>query len=65
VSYSESNGIVTLKMSREDYKRFLIVCQVVCGTSQTIIPETSAQEWADRLNEGNPNWTLLQRKESQ
>ena len=64
MSYSEENGLVVLRMSREDYERLLIFLGMATGVSMqrgrpvTSVPQILA--FVNRLNEGNPKYTPYQ-----
>lgn len=54
MSYSEENGQVVLRMSREDYDA--LHHAVGLAKAWAIEPEPIRIMW-DRLNSGNPNYT--------
>lgn len=61
MSYSEENGFVVLRMSREDYGRVQLLLGMGaerygggCGDQEYVF------KLLDRLNEGNPNYTPYQ-----
>ena len=58
MSYQESDGIVTLTMSRDDYERLLMALGIATGcASRDGFPIIGWLELSDRINEGNPHWT--------
>jgi hypothetical protein len=57
VSYSEENGEVVLRMSREDYEE--LDGAVGLAVAWAMTPERIWKMW-DRLNSGNPNYTPYQ-----
>jgi hypothetical protein len=59
VSYSEENGQVILRMSREDYQTLLIIMGYAMGGSFWV-ERNKALEFVNRLNSGNPNYTPYQ-----
>lgn len=63
MSYSEENGLVVLRMTKEDYDRLLIIL----GTAERALPVSwkvpMMPEFLNRLNEGNPNYTPYQVEE--
>lgn len=62
MSYSEENGQVVLRMSREDYVALLFL---LSGASRMALQQgkiDSILELMNRLNEGNPNYTPYQVK---
>ena len=72
MSYSESNGQVTLTMSREDYERVLLLlgaataCVLRVPGFLEMSPRFNLQamlSFMDRLNQGNPNYTAYQVEE--
>jgi hypothetical protein len=61
VSYSEENGQVVLRMSREDYSYLLFLLGgsvIVAVEKESLLPNLMA--FTNRLNEGNPNYTPYQ-----
>ncbi len=63
MSYSEENGQVVLRMSREDYDLLLMSLGMATGVAnkQRIFAHgQSIVMLCDRLNEGNPNYTPYQ-----
>ena len=63
MSYSEENGQVVLRMSREDYQLVLMLLGAgVAG--ECIIKWDRACALLNRLNEGNPNYTPYQVEQS-
>ena len=60
MSYSEENGQVVLRMSREDYELLLLGMGYAAGAAAQ--PGTPILPWRkifglmDRLNSGNPKW---------
>lgn len=58
MSYSEENGQVVLRMSREDYRK-LNHCLDVARLLQRSVSNSpfSVEDLSDRLNAGNPNYT--------
>ena len=62
MSYSEENGLVVLRMSREDFQLVLMLLGAgVAG--ERIVSWKKACELLNRLNEGNPNYTPYQVEE--
>jgi len=62
VSYSEQDGQVVLRMSREDYE---VIRAVVQNAADRCMLETNRNGYLillNRLNEGNPNYTPYQEK---
>jgi len=61
MSYSEENGQVVLRMTREDYSA--VMCELDLNLSgchpEGLIAER-LRDLRDRLNEGNPNYTPYQ-----
>lgn len=58
MSYSESDGQVVLKMSREDYDEMDSALKLVAIFEEQlgcVLPKANALR--DRLNSGNPNYT--------
>ena len=53
MSYSEENNQVVLRMSREDYN----VLMGNLDALNVIAPDRDHEEFVDRLNSGNPNYT--------
>jgi len=66
MSYSEADGQVVLTMSREDYDRILQVFAIAtyAGMPPDHPVNNSVVALLNRLNEGNPNYTPYQVKES-
>ena len=61
MSYSEENGQVVLRMSREDYDWLLMALGMATGLaardSRDVTPWVAV---VNRLNSGNPNYTPYQ-----
>lgn len=67
MSYSEENGFVVLRMTREDYE-FLMFNLGACIAAQQIHRGTTLPRligMSNRLNEGNPHYTPYQVGEKQ
>lgn len=62
MSYSEENGQVVLRMSREDYQTLLISLGYTMGGSFWV-ERKHALEFLNRLNSGNPHYTPYQVEE--
>jgi hypothetical protein len=62
VSYSEENGQVVLRMSREDFQMLLIVLGYATGGAikDAWTPASRMFELMNRINEGNPNFRPYQ-----
>lgn len=61
MSYSEENGQVVLRMSREDYLRLLGLIHVGIGRKCGVrFYAEESMALLDRLNSGNPNYTPYQ-----
>lgn len=58
MSYSEENGQVVLRMTREDYD--LLVQKLGFAAGFTFQPPEKIFELLNRLNEGNPDYTPYQ-----
>lgn len=58
MSYSEENGQVVLRMSREDYEKLLLMLGAAFG--RNIFEPYRMLEFVNRLNEGNPNYMPYQ-----
>lgn len=52
LGYSEADGIVQLRMKREDYHALLM-----CIGGTQVIALREGLELANRISEGNPRWT--------
>ena len=67
MSYSEQDGQVVLKMSREDYdlvlKVFAMATVRAMSDKRPILSSLQVVELLNRLNQGNPNFTPYQVKE--
>jgi hypothetical protein len=63
MSYSEENGQVVLRMTREDYDFLLIGYGMLIGKSFFGGSPKALIEYFNRLNEGNPHYTPYQVKE--
>jgi hypothetical protein len=63
MSYSEENGLVVLRMTREDYDFLLIGYGMLIGKSFFGGSPKALIEYFNRLNEGNPDYTPYQVKE--
>lgn len=61
MSYSEENGQVVLRMSREDYEIVLMALGAFTGMRGSSIAPMLAL--MNRLNSGNPNYTPYQVEE--
>jgi hypothetical protein len=59
VSYSEENGIVTLKISRDDYDRIMFRLGAALGACHWRSMDEELR-FINRINEGNPNFTPYQ-----
>lgn len=58
MSYQRSDGIVTLTISVKDYEQILMALGNAVGVaSRDGLPIAPWLELANRINEGNPNWT--------
>ena len=53
MSYSEENGQVVLRMSREDYELLM----TLSWDDRDLTAEEEYRKMANRLNEGNPRYT--------
>ena len=62
MSYSEENGQVVLRMSREDYQTLLISLGYAMGGS-FFVDRNHALEFLNRLNSGNLHYTPYQVEE--
>jgi hypothetical protein len=64
MSYREENGSVILTMSRLDYSKLMEVFAIasVSGTHDDWPINTEVVKLMNRLNQGNPNYTLYQVK---
>lgn len=59
----ESDGTVTLTLSRDDYELVLMALGIAIGcASRDGVPIQSWLELTNRINEGNPNYTPYKRK---
>ena len=65
MGYSEENGQVVLRMSREDYQMLLIVLGYATGGAikEHWTPPNRMFELTNRLNSGNPHYTPYQVEE--
>ena len=57
MSYSEQDGQVVLKMSREDYDKLALVLDLTRRLRFNDEPLSGFDEFLNRLNQGNPNYT--------
>lgn len=63
MSYSEENGQVILRMSREDYEGLMTLIEREIDTTARPyrpITRTALIKFLNRLNSGNPNYTSYQ-----
>ena len=60
MSYSEENGQVVLRMSREDYDLLVYGFGMLIGKSFFGGNPRGLIEYFNRLNSGNPNYTPYQ-----
>jgi hypothetical protein len=59
MSYSEENGQVVLRMSKEDYERILFRLAAATARCHWRFLDKEMQ-LLNRINEGNPNYTPYQ-----
>jgi hypothetical protein len=71
MSYSEENGQVVLRMSREDYERLIFRLGLALGNFANSSGVAAQQEsikqelaFLNRLNQGNPDYTPYQVEQS-
>jgi hypothetical protein len=59
MAYSEKDGQVVLRMSREDYELLMSRVGAACNAGLTTIPWHRIHhfEFINRLNSGNPHYT--------
>lgn len=60
MSYHEENGQVVLTMSREDYEKLSLILDLTYRLRFNDQPMPGFQEFVNRLNSGNPNYTPYQ-----
>jgi hypothetical protein len=60
MSYSEENGQVILRMSREDYDQLIYGLGLLLGKSFFGGDPKALIAFMNRLNSGNPNYTPYQ-----
>ena len=61
MAYSEENGAVVLRMSKEDYEKLLLRFHFLLERTHWRALDEE-QQFFDRLNQGNPNYTPYQVK---